>query len=72
VLLEVGEQETTRRIYEIDEENFDTSFTEQYLTHEGRAYREYVSEHRVREGATLRVDADRPGTFKLMPTQQWH
>ena len=67
VLLETSPQETTRRIYEIDEQSFDGKFTEQYLSHEGRAYQRYLEAHAVRTRVTLRVDANRPGAFLLLP-----
>jgi len=65
VLLEVSDQETTRRIYEIDETEFDEAFTEQYVSHDGRAYAEYLTRNQVRELATARVNADRPGVFRI-------
>jgi hypothetical protein len=66
ILLEVSPEETTRRLYEIpDGERFDAKFTAQYLSREGRIYQDYLQRNRVRERASVRVDADHPGAFVL-------
>jgi hypothetical protein len=70
VLLETSPHETTRRIYELDEQNFDSKFTEQYLAHEGRAYLRYLERYAVRQRVTLRVDANTPTAFFLLPAGQ--
>ena len=70
VLLETSPQETTRRIYEIDEQSFDAKFTGQYLAHEGRTYERYLERNSVRERVSLRVDANTPGTFFLLAPAQ--
>ncbi|HKI98059.1 MAG TPA: hypothetical protein VKB51_06250 [bacterium] len=69
ILLEVSSDETTRRLYEIPGgERFDPKFTEQYLKREGRIYNDYLQRNRVRERASIRVDANRPGAFQLGET----
>lgn len=65
ILLETTPEETTRRIYEIDESGFDAKFTEQYLTHEGRVYRRYLEDEAVPAWVDLRVDANTPDVFTL-------
>ncbi|MCH8841849.1 MAG: hypothetical protein IID61_02625 [SAR324 cluster bacterium] len=66
ILLEVSSWETTRRIYEMDDEKFDEQFTRQYLEHEGRLYSEYLETQGVRENARLRIDANKPGALRLI------
>lgn len=66
ILLENTPAETTRRVYEIDDDRFDAKFTEQYLQREGKAYERYLAEYRVREFAMLRVDANTPGAYFLV------
>lgn len=66
VLLEVSDEEVTRRLYEIPAgERFDPKFTEQFLMREGKVYGDYLTNHRVVEQATLRVDANREQAFVL-------
>jgi hypothetical protein len=66
ILLEVSPAETTRRLYEIPaDERFDSKFTEQYLAREGRIYQDYLDRNRVRERASIRIDANREGAFCL-------
>ena len=67
ILLEVDEQETVRRIYELDEHSQDSEAKEQFLSYDRRVYQEYLETHRVREGGTVRVDANLPGAFVLIP-----
>ena len=68
VLLELDDQETVRRIYELDEQSQDSEAKDLYLSYNLRDYQEYLTAHGVREGATVRVDANLPGTFVLIPT----
>jgi hypothetical protein len=71
ILLEVSPEETTRRLYEIPGgERFDAKFTEQYLSREGRIYQDYLTRHRVRERASIRIDANRAGAFFLAESPQ--
>lgn len=66
VLLEVSIQETTRRVYEIPaSETFDEKFLTQYLAHEGGRYKSYMEAHKVKQNATLRVNAERPHALVL-------
>lgn len=66
ILLEVSPEETARRLYEIPAgERFDPKFTEQYLQRDGRIYQDYLRLNRVRERASIRVDANREGAFFL-------
>jgi hypothetical protein len=66
VLLELDEQETVRRIYELDLQSQDAEAHE--LSYDRREYEAYLTSNRVRERATVRVDANLPGTFVLLPT----
>lgn len=70
ILLEVSPEETARRLYEIPEgERFDPKFTQQYLQRDGRIYEDYLRQNRVRERASIRVDANREGAFFLKEGQ---
>lgn len=66
VLLDLTPWEATRRLYEIDEEEVDPHFAEQYLAHEGRAYDRYLEHNAVRQRVDCRVDASVPGVFRLL------
>jgi hypothetical protein len=71
VLLEVAPDETTRRLYELPAgERFDPKFTAQYQKREGGLYEDYLQRYRVREQASLRVDANRAGAFFLHEGEQ--
>jgi hypothetical protein len=66
ILLEVSPEETTRRLFEIPPgQPFDAKFTAQYLSREGRVYADYLQRNRVRERASVRVNADQEGAFQL-------
>ena len=66
VLLEVSLQETTRRMYEIPaSETFDEKFVTQYLAGEGGRYKSYMEAHKVKQNATLRVNAEQPHALVL-------
>jgi hypothetical protein len=68
VLLELSPEEAARRLFEIPEgEKGDPTFTEQYLAAEGRVYGNYLAAHHVVEGASVRIDANRPRAFFLRP-----
>lgn len=66
ILLEVSPEETARRLYEIPaDERFDPKFTRQYLERDGRIYQDYLRQNRVRERASIRVNANQEGAFYL-------
>ncbi len=66
ILLELAPEEATRRLYEIPTgERFDPRFTQQYLSREGRIYQDYLARNRVRERASVRIDANHAGAFFL-------
>ena len=67
ILLEVSPGETARRLYEIPAgQIFDPKFTAQYLAHEGRAYRNYLTAGGVAKKATIRINAEVPQLFTLV------
>ncbi len=68
VLVEVTPEETARRLYEIPEgEEFDESFTKQFLEHDGRRYEEYLAQHQVVAEADIRISANSPRKFEVLP-----
>lgn len=68
VLLEVSDQETTRRLYEIPEgENFDPKFTNLFMEREGKFYNEYLRDNQVLQHAGIRIDANHEHAFFLNP-----
>jgi hypothetical protein len=66
ILLEVSARETARRLYEIPAaQPFDAKFIDQYLQHEGKAYKAYLEGHRVAENVMVRVSAEIPGRLSI-------